>query len=270
MDDLEARIDDLYAGPLDAFIRARNALAKERATQGDADGAARVRSLRKPVVAAWALNRLAHEEPQAVGDLADLGERLRAAQRRALSGGGVEPLRAAIEERRRAVTDLVRAASRILEAAGVGAAPHRDDLTSTLEAAAADEEAAALLRSGRVVRPLRPPSAFTERGLRVLQGDGTPQRPSKGPPSENEADGEAAEQARAREARELERALTTAERRERTAATAVERARRRLSQLEGRRADAREALKAAEAEHRGATVELKRLSSRLEKARRAD
>jgi len=168
------------------------------------------------------------------------------------------------------VTDLVRTASRILETAGVGAAPHRDDLTSTLEAVAADEEAAALLRSGRVVRPLRPPSAFTERGLRVLQGDGTAQRRAKGPSADDGAGGEEADEARAREARDLERALTAAKRRERAAATAVERARRRLSELEGRRAEVREALKAAEAEHRGATVELKRLSSRLERARRAD
>lgn len=256
MEELEASIDELYAGPLDAFVRERDALAKARASMGDTEGAARVRALRKPVVSAWALNRLAREEPEAVNDLAALGDRLRTAQRRAISGGAVEPLREAIEDRRRAVTSLARAASAILEAAGIGAALHSGDLTSTLEAAAADQEAAVLLRSGRVVKPLRPPSAFGEQGLRVLQG---------GRQVEPEGSKRNVDHERAQQARELERELATAERRERSAAANLDRARRRLQELEGKRAEARDALKVAEAAHRGAAVQARRLASALAK-----
>lgn len=263
MEELEAGIDELYAGSLDAFVRERDALAKARESMGDAAGAARVRALRKPVVSAWALNRLAREEPDAVNDLAALGDRLRSAQRRAISGADVEPLREAIEDRRRAVTSLARAASAILEATGIGAAPHSGDLTSTLEAAAADQEAAALLLSGRVIKPLRPPSDFGEQGLRLLQGGRRAEPGAAASTAGEESGTRSVDHERATRARELERELAAAERRERSAAAILDRARRRLQELEGKRAEARDALKVAEAEHRGAVVEARRLASAL-------
>jgi len=265
LEELEASIDELYAGPLDAFVRERDALAKARASAGDAEGAARVRALRKPVVSAWALNRLAREEPEAVNDLLALGDPLRAAQRRAISGGDVEPLREAIEDRRRLVTSLARTASEILEAAGTGSAPHSGDLTSTLEAAAADEEAAALLRSGRVVKPLRPPSSFGEQGLRVLQGGRRVEPEAAASTAGEKSSKRNVDPERAQRARELERELATAQRRERSAATNADRARSRLQELEGKHVEARDALKVAEAEHRGAAVEAGRLASALAK-----
>ncbi len=263
--ELEAGIDELYAGPLDAFVGERDALAKARASAGDPEGAARVRALRKPVVSAWALNRLARQEPEAVNELVALGERLRSAQRRAISGGDAEPLREAIEERRRAVTSLARAASAILEAAGIGAAPHSGDLTSTLEAAAADQDAAELLRSGRVVKPLRPPSAFGEQGLRVLQGGRQAEPEAASSRAGEEGSKRNVDHERAQRARELERELAVAQRRERSAAANVDRVRRRLQELETKRAEARDALKVAEAEHRGVAVEARRLASALAK-----
>ncbi len=255
--DLEERIDELYAGSLDAFVAERDGLAKAVAATGDAEGAARVRALRKPVVPAWALNRLAKERPAMVDELVDLGERLRAAQTRALSGGDVGPLREAIEERRRVVAGVARAAEEVLEGAGVRPEPHRDVIVSTLEAAAVDEEAAGLLRSGRLVKPLRPPSAFGEQGLRVLRGG----RPAREAPPPTEPAG-------ADRIRDLERGLARARRRERSAAAAVERARRRTGELERKLGEARTALEAAEAERRGAAVEVERLSAELRTLRR--
>ncbi|HZD18610.1 MAG TPA: hypothetical protein VE669_10760 [Actinomycetota bacterium] len=261
VEDLEERIDQLYAGPLEAFVPERTALAKARAAAGDPEGAARVRALRKPVVSAWALNRLAREEPDAVRALVALGDRLRTAQHRAISGRDVELLRRTIEERRRAVTALVRMASRILEEAGVGTTTHRDDLAATLEAAAAVEEAGELVRSGRVVRPLRPPSGFGEQGLRVLEG-GRPPAPATGAAGRG---GDEPDPQRVRRRRELERELADAERRERSAAARVDRARSRLQALDAKRAEARDGLKAAEAEHRGARIDAKRLAAAVAK-----
>jgi len=107
-DELEPRIDDLYALPLERFTPERDALAKELAADGDRTGAARVKALRKPVVAAWAVNALAREDPEGVRELIELGDSLRSAHRRAVSGGDVEPFRAATEERRRLVGELTR------------------------------------------------------------------------------------------------------------------------------------------------------------------
>jgi hypothetical protein len=260
--DLDAEIRGLYAGPREAFVRERDAMAKARAAAGDAEGAARIRGLRKPTVPAWALDRLAHEDPEAVRDLVALGERLRTAQRRALSGGDAEALRAALEERRRKVAALTRRASEILEKAGIGAASHRGDLVATLEAAAADEESAAALLAGALATALRPPSAFDEQGLRVLEG-GRRAEPRTATPAPEPSAG--TDRARVKE---LGRALSTARRRERSTAEAVERARGRLAELEAKRAEAREALKAAEAEHRGASVEARRLAAALAKSER--
>lgn len=56
---LRAAIARLYAGPLDEFIRGRDALAKELRSARDRDAAAAVKGLRKPSRPAWALNRVA-------------------------------------------------------------------------------------------------------------------------------------------------------------------------------------------------------------------
>ncbi len=155
---------------------------------------------------------------------------------------------------------LARRAMGILESARVRAASHRDDLVSTLEAAAADEDAAAALLAGTLVTPLRPPSAFEERGLRVLEGGGRAKARTRelAPASELRA-----------RAKRLERELAAARRGERSAGAAVERARRRLEELEVKRGEARETLRAAEAEHRGAKVEAQRLERAFAKLERA-
>lgn len=258
-DEVERRIDALYALPLARFTPERDALARELQTAGDREGARRVKALRKPVVAAWALNLLAREDAGGIEELVELGNRLRAAHRRALSGADAEQLREATEERRRLVGRLARRASAILEREGTSAAPHADDVSSTLDAAAVDEEAGRLLKAGRLTKPLRPPAAFGEPGLRVLEGG---RRSGVPAPPAHDRDRE-----RAEEARRLERELREAERIVRRASDAVERARTRYEDLERRRADAREALRAAEAEHRGAELERRRLAARLDKVR---
>lgn len=256
-DELERRIDALYGLPLDRFAIERDALVKQLRTAGDRSAADRVKGLRKPVVAAWALNQLARQDPRGVTDLVQLGMRLRDAQRRAISGGDVEPLREATEERRRLVGRLARDAEEILEGTGTGAAPHEGQLSSTLEAAAVDEEAGELLRAGRLVKPLRPPATFGEGGLRVLEGG---RRPVPAPPPTA-----ARERELATEARGLERELRVAEATARRTAETVEKARRRYEELDRRRAEAREAFRDAEAEHRGAELERRRLAARFEK-----
>jgi hypothetical protein len=251
-DPIDERIDGLYAGELDRFTPDRDALAKELAAAGEKDGSKRVKALRKPVVSAWALNVLARQDPEAIGELLELGGRLRDAQRRAISGGDVEPLREATDARRHLVSELAGKATAILDRSGSASAANGDAVVTTLEAAAADEEAGALLRSGRLVKPLRPPTSFGGEGLRVLEGGRQAAAPAKQDP-------------RAAEAKRLERELRAAEVRERRAEETVEREKARLEELERKRTEYRERVRAAEAEHRGIALEIKRLARELDK-----
>ena len=262
-EDVQARIEELYALPLDRFIPQRDALAKELRAAGDRGRAGSVKAQRKPVVSAWALNQLAREDPSAVEELAAVGERLRVRQQRALSSGDTEPLRKTTEERRAVVARLAGRACAILERAGIDPSPHADDLTSTLDAAVVAEEGAEALAAGRLTKPLTPPSGLGDVvGLVALEGG----KRSRGrTEAEPEDAGSKAETERRRERRELERELAQARTKQRRAQEAVERARRALEDAERRRADARERLRAAEAEDRGAAVEIRRLESRLAK-----
>jgi hypothetical protein len=266
--DLEARIDELYALPLDRFTPERDALAKELRSAGDRDAADLVKSQRKPVVAAWALNGLAREDPSGIEELAAVGERLRAAQQRALSGGDTEPLRKATEERRAVVARLAGAARAILEREGTEPGPHADDLMNTLDAAVVAEDAAEALSAGRLTKALNPPSGLGDvTGLVALQG-GRPAGAAKAaeePSAEPTSKETKAEADRARERRALERELTQTRSKQRRSQEAVERARRLLDDLERRRADAKDRVRAAEAEQRGTAVEIKRLETRLSK-----
>src|SRR4051812_39551314 len=76
--------EDLYGLPLEEFTPARDALAKELKAAGRKDEAAEVKSLRKPSLAAWALNRAAREHADAIERLRAAGADLRAAQDEAL------------------------------------------------------------------------------------------------------------------------------------------------------------------------------------------
>jgi hypothetical protein len=112
------------------------------------------------VVAAWAVNALAREDPEGIRALIELGDALRTAHRRAVSGGDVEPFRAATEERRQLVNELTRKSAAILERAGGATTATTDAIAGTLEAATVDEETWELVRAGRLTKPVRPPATF--------------------------------------------------------------------------------------------------------------
>jgi hypothetical protein len=151
-EDRAAAIDRLYALPLDEFTAARDELSRRLRNEGDGDAAAEVKRLRKPSVAAWALNQTRRKNPGQSERLLEAGRRLREGQERLLAGTGREPLQRAAADERRLVGELARHAERELAAAGrpVGAAV-RERLRATLHAAASDPEARELLAAGRLV-----------------------------------------------------------------------------------------------------------------------
>jgi DNA repair exonuclease SbcCD ATPase subunit len=162
--DLESEIGRLYGLPPEEFIAARDQLRRRRREEGDREGAERVRGLRRPTVAAWAVNQVARERPELVQALQAAGDRLRQAQRRAVSGLRDSGLRAAAAERRTLLEQLLKVASGVLEQAGRPAEPHRDAIAATFEAASVDAEAAAAVRGGTLGHELAAPSGFGDVG----------------------------------------------------------------------------------------------------------
>jgi hypothetical protein len=140
--------DDLYDVEPDEFVAARDALARSLKKAGDAAGAARVAKLRRPTVAAWALNTVARAHPDAIDALLDAGVALRAAQQEALRGDAAA-LRTATSVRRAAVATV---AGLVAEVLGERAGAQAGAVSATLEAATVDESVAAALRAGRLDR----------------------------------------------------------------------------------------------------------------------
>jgi DNA repair exonuclease SbcCD ATPase subunit len=156
--ELLAIADRLYAEPLSGFTAARDAAAKEAARgEGAApELGARVKALKKPSVAAWAVNLLVRREDEQIDQVLALGESLRAA---AESMAGDE-LRALTRQRRQlthaladTTRDLAREEGTRLTAAVV------DQVEGVLTAAMLDPVAAAVVRSGLVL------TAFTATGV---------------------------------------------------------------------------------------------------------
>jgi hypothetical protein len=152
--------DRLYAVPADAFTELRNQAAKEA---GDKELTAAVKKLKKPSVAAWAINLLVRRESDQIDSVLELAESLRAAAE-ALDG---DELRALTRQRRQLTNALASTARALARDAGVRlTAPVVDQVEGMLNAAMLDPVAAQVVRTGRVL------SAFTSTGLGDLEVEG--------------------------------------------------------------------------------------------------
>ena len=72
-DNFDSQLDELYAGPADEFVAARDELAKGLKKAGDKDAAAEVKALRRPTAAAALVNRLSRERGKDIAELAKAG-----------------------------------------------------------------------------------------------------------------------------------------------------------------------------------------------------
>jgi hypothetical protein len=146
--DIEA-VRELYGLAPGAFVAARDALAKQLRAEGDAAGAAAVKGLRRPTVAAWAVNQVARDQPALVAAVLEAGAALGAAQREVVAGGDRALLRAATTTLRQATAAAVRAA-----------VAHRDAMAATFDAAATAADAGERVAAGRLSETLQPTSGF--------------------------------------------------------------------------------------------------------------
>jgi len=154
-DALLAVAERLYAGPAEEFTEARNAAAKGV----DRLLATEIKKLKKPSVAAWAVNLLVRSETEQIDSVLELAASLRAAAE-ALDG---DELRALTRQRRQLTSALATAARSHARDAGVRlTGPVVDQVEGMLTAAMLDPVAAQVVRTGRVV------TAFTATGVSDL------------------------------------------------------------------------------------------------------
>jgi hypothetical protein len=263
--------DDLYGLPLDEFTAARDALAKRLRGEKRREDADAVKSLKRPSVAAGAINLAVREH--GADDLLAAGEELRAAHAALLDGSGdAGAVREATAREREAVREFARLAL------GDGASSATEEkVRATLHAASVDDDVRELLEAGRLERdaeagvdamalmasaaaPKKPPrkSKRTAAGKEGSSKGG-------GKPSDAEKRREAAA-ARAQEQAEaaVAAAQEAEERAESARATLAEaeeaarKARAVVEDLEGQERQARRAVKEAEADAERRRTEARR------------
>jgi hypothetical protein len=255
--------DELYALAPDRFVAERNALAKQLRADGRRDEAGEVAALRKPSVAARAVNRLAREHARQMTALLTAGDELIDVQSRLVSGDATgQDLARAAEREREAVSELVAKAGALLADEGQPASPTvLERVSETLHAAALDADARPAVREGRLERELRHVGFWT---------GGDESAPAARPAEERQskaAKAEAQEQAKAALQREAARkdartAVTDARR-------ASSRAEKALTSAQRAREKAAGALMRAEEEDRAAQEALESAGAEAEEASEA-
>ena len=144
--------DRLYGADLDEFVKERAAAVKELRSEGRRDDAAVVAKLAKPSVAAWIVNRVAHDEPGLMNDLLDAGARVRDVQ---LGAGSAADLRTAAEQQEAALRAVMRKAEKAAAARGSSTPATLEKVRETLRAGALDADLAEQVRRGVLVREQR-------------------------------------------------------------------------------------------------------------------
>jgi hypothetical protein len=148
---LDDALDELYDAPLGEFVAERKRLVKELKAGGKNDEAEELSKVRKPTVAAWAMNRLARDQRRDVDLLLDSGHRMRTAQAGVLRGDAREAFEQAQRTERDTIAHLVRAAEQLLDGAS---ATVLEQIAASLHAAAVSEGGRELLAAGRFTEPL--------------------------------------------------------------------------------------------------------------------
>jgi hypothetical protein len=258
---VEKAADELYGLPPGEFTRARDARVKELRKEGDREAADAVKALRKPTVAAWALNQLARARSKDVDRLLAAGKELRSAQEELLGGGD----RAAFQEAAAAERDLVAKlsadATALASEAGERGSGVPEKVAATLHAAALDEDTGDELRAGRLVREREAIGGFGEAAAATAPASRSGAR-AKARPKKAQARPKAAARSDRDDAEQRQR-LAAAKTDERHARRELDAAAKALEHAQ-ERADAAKA-HAAEAAERARTT-----AERLKEAKRSE
>jgi hypothetical protein len=263
-------VAQLYSVPPDEFMAKRAELADAARKDGDDAAAQTISKLRKPTVAAWIVNALVHEDGSLADQLADLGDRMRAAQ----DALDATRLRELSNERRKLVDRMTTAAFKKAERRDPPAAL-RDEVSGTFDAAIADDGIAG--RLGQLQRAEQwsgfgfLPSGTPQ--LTVVRG-GRDEKPAKKAPAKPKLS--------AAERRKQERALTyardaftqadvafdEANRTERQLGDQVRQLTKKVARLQGRLDEARADLEQARKDSASAKSARREARSALDRAER--
>lgn len=145
---------ELFAAPVEEFIKKRDSLASDLTKAGQSDQARAVKALRKPTLAIWATNQASRREPHLVQQLLEVSRTMQAA-------GSVADLRSASAQRQSIIRSLVDAAIDALREGGhASTGTVVDKVTRTLLAISSDEQAQRSLSRGTLERDLAPDLDF--------------------------------------------------------------------------------------------------------------
>ena len=256
---------ELYAVKPDEFIAARDERVQQARTDGRASLAKAVAALRRPNQSAWLINQLTRDQQDAIEELFELGDSLRAAHQR---GDGSE-LQKISAERRKAEAALVRRARELGSQEGIDVtADMARETEETLAAALASPDVAEEVRAGRLTKPVSYSGFGTM--LTSVPAPAAPKKPR--PAAKRQAATETDEQRRAKaeqgvaDAREeLEAAELDLAERESTAQDAARRAEDLGDQVD----QLREQLRAVEGELVAADRGLRMEERRRDRARKS-
>lgn len=212
----EDELDRLYELPAEEFTAARNALAKRLPE---------AKGLKRPSQAAWIVNQLARRRRDQLEGLVAAGRQLRQAQARGAD------MTTALREEREALEGLVAEARKLGARTDTVATRVRE----TLQAAAADDEAAARVLEGRLEKELEAP------GFAPLLAAAAAAAPARKRPAQKEPPrrDRAAERAAQQRLREAEAVLKQAEREEAQARREWERAQKAVERARAALEDAK-------------------------------
>ncbi len=260
---VEQAAEELYGLPPGDFTRARDARVKEVRGDGDRQAANAIKALRKPTVAAWALNQLARRRPNELERMLRAGEELRTAQEELLGGGDRGAFQDAATTERELVAELSADATALANEAGERGSGLQEKVAATLHAGALDEQTAEELRAGRLVREREAIGGFGAAGEPAPSGTKTPAR-SK--PKKSQA------RSKSKPSRQESSTAKGAEQRQRQAAARTDErhARRELEAAARALEHAQERAEAAEAHASEAAERAKVTAERLKAAGRAE
>ena len=136
--------------PPHEFVTARDELVQKLRERGESDEAGRIAALRRPTVALWILNQLGARATSDVDALIDSSARARAAQ---LHRGAGDELRAAMQDQRSALQQLMAEARKLAAEIGTAFTPElQRRVHDSLQSAATEDPRA--LREGSLEHEL--------------------------------------------------------------------------------------------------------------------
>lgn len=271
-------VDKLFQIPLAEFTGARNSLATELKKEGDTEAAERVKTLAKPSISAWVANQVYWRDRKAFDRLIAAGDQFKKAQAAQLAGKSAD-LRAPLDARRQALSDLMKLAGDTLHEAGHPASPDTmRRIMTTLEALATYGQHAGAPPAGRLTDDVDPPgfealAALVPRGSSASAGHEAPRvipfnqrkpEPAKRKGGDTKEDARHAEAERRAKEAEARKALQQAERALADARRAAERARTEMKAAAARAKAADKAKAAVESrfEKESAAAEAARQDAR--------